>query len=259
MNLPGLRSTWIEPYEKHEFEISGRPVTIVCPQTPLNGTPWAWKGEFLNAFPRTELALLEKGYHIVYMDYQHRFGCPDTVNKWNDLYAFLTGEYLFAKKPALIGLSRGGLYCYQWAIANPDKVACIYADAPVCDMRSWPGGKGTGPGCPENWPKVLEVFGFASEQDAEVYPGNPIDNLATLAAHRIPLLHVYGDADEVVPWEENTGIVASRYPKLGGEITLIAKPGCLHHPHGLDDPTPVVDFIMKHTIYRDTIHSGCTG
>ena len=76
---------------------------------------------------------------------------------------------------------------------------------------------------------------------------NPVDNLAPLAKARVPLLHVYGDADDVVPWEENTGMVAERYRKLGGEITLIAKPGVGHHPHGLDDSTPIVEFIASHT------------
>jgi len=49
-----------------------------------------------------------------------------------------------------------------------------------------------------------------------------------------------------VPWDENTGVVAERYRKLGGSITLIAKPGVAHHPHGLDDSTPIVEFIFKH-------------
>jgi pimeloyl-ACP methyl ester carboxylesterase len=145
-------------------------------------------------------------------------------------------------------MSRGCLYCYQWAAANTDKVACLFGDAPVCDMRSWPGGKGKGPGSPPEWQKVMKVFGFSSEADAMAYDKNPVDNLAPLAAAHIPILHVYGDADEVVPWEENTGVVAQRYRRLGGEITLIGKPGCMHHPHGLEDPTPVVDFILKHTI-----------
>jgi len=52
----------------------------------------------------------------------------------------------------------------------------------------------------------------------------------------------------VVPWEENTGEVAQRYRELGGDIQLIGKPGCKHHPHGLDDCRPIVDFILKHTI-----------
>ena len=74
-----------------------------------------------------------------------------------------------------------------------------------------------------------------------------MDRLAPLAQHQVPLLHVFGDADEVVPWEENTGLIASRYEALGGSITLIRKPGVGHHPHGLEDSTPIVDFIVNHT------------
>jgi hypothetical protein len=28
-------------------------------------------------------------------------------------------------------------------------------------------------------------------------------------------------------------------------MTLIRKPGVGHHPHGLDDSTPIIDFIAK--------------
>ena len=49
-------------------------------------------------------------------------------------------------------------------------------------------------------------------------------------AAKVPLLHVFGDADDVVPWDENTGVIAERYQKLGGSITLIRKPGIGHHP-----------------------------
>ncbi|MFH1008506.1 MAG: alpha/beta hydrolase [Candidatus Latescibacterota bacterium] len=255
MNLPGARALWIEPFEKHTFEVNGKRVSVVCPQCPSEGRHWAWKGEFLDAFPGTELALLAKGLHIVHMEYPDRFGCPDAVRKWSELYRLLTNEYGFARKPALIGLSRGGLYCYQWAIANPEKVACIYGDAPVCDMRSWPGGKGEGCGDPGEWEKVRTVFGFSSESEAMRYGGNPVDNLAPLAENHIPILHVYGDADDVVPWKENTGVLAERYRQLGGNIALMGKPDCGHHPHGLSDPAPVVDFIMEHTVSNESMQA----
>ncbi len=61
------------------------------------------------------------------------------------------------------------------------------------------------------------------------------------------LIHVVGDADNTVPPAENTAIIEARYKKLGGTIQVIHKPGIGHHPHGLDDPTPVVEFILKHT------------
>ena len=174
-------------------------------------------------------------------------GCPKAVAHWNAYYRELTEKYGLAKKAALVGLSRGGLYCYNWACANPDKVACIYADAAVCDFKSWPGGKSKGKGSPGDWQLVIQCYGFANEAEALAYDKNPVDNLRPLAEAHVPLLHIYGDADDVVPWEENTGIVAERYKQLGGHITLIAKPGIGHHPHGLDDPTPIVEFIQQHS------------
>jgi len=42
-------------------------------------------------------------------------------------------------------------------------------------------------------------------------------------------------------------ILKERYEKLGGPITVIVKPGFKHHPHGLDDPVPIVNFILDHT------------
>lgn len=243
--FPGTRSTW-NGFDRYDVEVDGREVLVVVPEKPAPGRPWVWEGEFFGHKPAPDIALLELGFHIVYMRVPDMLGCPEAVAHWNVLYAELTAKYGFARKAALVGLSRGGLYCYNWAAANPDKVACIYGDAPVCDFKSWPGGFGAGQGSPEQWQLVLERYGFADEAAALAYDGNPIDNLRPLALAGVPLLHVYGDADEVVPWEENTGIVAKRYRELGGEITLIAKPGVGHHPHGLENSTPIVDFIIRH-------------
>jgi hypothetical protein len=55
------------------------------------------------------------------------------------------------------------------------------------------------------------------------------------------------DADELVPYSENAVILAERYRQMGGEIVVMVKHGFKHHPHGLDDPTPLVEFILKHT------------
>jgi fermentation-respiration switch protein FrsA (DUF1100 family) len=74
-----------------------------------------------------------------------------------------------------------------------------------------------------------------------------VDALAPLAAAKVPLLHVVGDADKVVPPEENTLLIEKRYKELGGKVMVIHKPGCDHHPHGLDNPQPIVDFILNAT------------
>ncbi|NLX54265.1 MAG: alpha/beta hydrolase [Planctomycetaceae bacterium] len=243
--LPGTVSDW-HGFARHDFMVDGKPVLVVAPKNAAPGRPWVWHGEFFGHEPAPDIALLERGFHIVYMSVPDMLGCPQAVTHWNAFYQELTAKYGFARKAALVGLSRGGLYCYNWAAANPHKVACIYADAPVCDFKSWPGGCGKGPGSPRDWQLVLSQYGFADDAQALAYTGNPVDNLAPLAQANVPLLHVYGDADEVVPWDENTGIVAQRYRQLGGHITLIAKPGVGHHPHGLEDCTPIVEFIATH-------------
>jgi pimeloyl-ACP methyl ester carboxylesterase len=242
LDFPGKRSLWFG-FERFDFEVDGKPVLVVAPKHEAPGRPWLWHGEFFGHKPNPDLALLGRGFHVVYMSVPDMLGSPEAVGHWNKFYRELTEQYGFAKKPALVGLSRGGLYCYNWAIANPDKVACLYGDAPVCDFKSWPGGKGKGPGSPRDWQLVLERYRFKSDAEALAYPGNPVDRLAPLAEAKVPLLHVFGDADEVVPWDENTGLIAERYQKLGGKIALIRKPGVKHHPHGLDDSTPIVNFI----------------
>ena len=59
------------------------------------------------------------------------------------------------------------------------------------------------------------------------------------------MLHVCGDADEVVPFEENTEPFSKKIKALNGNIKVIIKPGYHHHPHSLPDPAPIVDFIKS--------------
>lgn len=243
--FPGKQSTW-NGFRRYDFTVDGKSVLVVAPNKPAPGRPWVWHGEFFGHRPAPDVELLKRGFHIAYLSVPNMLGCPDAVRHWDACYEELTTKHGLAAKVALVGLSRGGLYCYNWAAANPDKVACIYGDAPVCDFKSWPGGKGTGKGSARDWQLVLERYGFANDAEALAYNKNPIDSLAPLAAAKVPLLHVFGDADDVVPWEENTGILATRYRQLGGSILLIQKPGIGHHPHGLDDPAPIVEFIEQH-------------
>ena len=252
--FPGKESNW-NGFKRYDFPVAGKNVLVVTPENPAPGNPWVWHGEFFGHKPDPDIALLKRGFYIVYLSVPNMLGSPNAVAHWNDCYAELTSKYGLAKKVSLVGLSRGGLYCYNWAAANPEKVACIYADAAVCDFRSWPGGKllgdkWKGKGNAGDWKLVLAQWQFKDNSEAIAYARNPVDNLEPLAKAKVPLLHVYGDADDVVPWDENTGVIAERYKKLGGDITLIAKPGVGHHPHGLSDSTPIVEFIAKHGLHK---------
>jgi len=206
-----------------------------------------WRARFFGHEPQADIALLKLGFHVVYCDVAQLFGSPTAVKHWNSFYERVTKEFGFAKKPALEGMSRGGLIIYNWAAANPDKIACLYGDAPVCDFKSWPDGNGTSKRSDRAWADCLKAYGF-TEEEALAYRGNPIDNLKPLAEAKIPILHVVGAADETVPVAENSAIIEARYKELGGDITVISKPGIGHHPHALKDPKPIVDFIVRHAL-----------
>ena len=150
---------------------------------------------------KTVLAeLLAKGFHIV----TGPVGVSFVVKDWDTAYEYLT-RHGFSKKPAMEGAGGGAGEVYAWAIENPDKVSCVYAENPR--MHS----------------------ALAKTQ--------PLDNLAPLAKANVPLLHVCGSLD---PWfKDNTLEVEKRYKKLGGKIEVIVKKGEGHYPLAPEDPAPV--------------------
>ena len=241
----GKKDQW-HGFDRFSFAVDGRRCHVVVPKTAAAGRPWIWRARFFGHEPQADVALLGKGFHVAYCDVGGLFGSPKAVAHWDAFYDQVTRNNGLARKVALEGMSRGGLIIYNWAAANPGKVACIYGDAPVCDFKSWPGGKGSGKGGGGAWAQCLKAYGF-SEAQAMAYRGNPVDNLDPLAKAGIPLLHVVGAADVVVPVAENSDLIEQRYRKLGGSIKVIRKAGVGHHPHSLKDPAPIVEFVLAHT------------
>ena len=231
-------------YESLRFLFNGRDARIVKPRQVALGAPWIWRARFWGHEPQIDIALLERGYHVVYCDVAELFGNREAISIWNDFYAYLQKLGL-AKKAVLEGMSRGGVYVYNWAAANPSKVACIYADNPVLDLKSWPGGKGVGPGSKKEWSTFLKDYGYQTEAEAANFSGSPIDKIKEIVKGKYPMLHVCGDMDEVVPMAENTLPFAEKIKRAGGDIRIIHKPEGKHHPHSLPNPQVIVEFILK--------------
>lgn len=256
-SFPGVDRDY-HGYLLHEMTVDSCTAYVVEPENSLPGKPWIWRTMFWDAFPAVDVAILRAGFHLAFIDVGNTFGCPDAMRHFDVFYRFLTADYSLYAKPALEGLSRGGLYVYRWAYANSGRVGCIYGDAPVCDLKSWPGGKGKGIGSPDDWREAIKAYHFTDEQEMLDFRGNPVDILDPIAAEHIPILHVCGDSDTVVPEDENTDIVRKRYMALGGEFALIVKQGCGHHPHGLSDPSPIVNFILAHSSEGETARLALT-
>ncbi len=240
------KSTW-NGFVQEEVTVADRSCRVVLPNTAAPGRPWIWRTEFFGHEPQADIALLERGFHLGYMDVTNMFGGPPAMLLMDAFHAYMTTERGLAMKPVLIGLSRGGLFALNWAARHPEWVAGLYLDAPVCDFKSWPAGQGKYPGNPVEWERLKKVYGFVDDAEAMAYPLNPIDNLQPIAAAKIPILSVCGDVDQTVPFDENTAILEKRYRDLGGPIRVILKPGVGHHPHSLKDPQPIVDFVLAST------------
>ena len=183
---------------------------------------------------------------MVYVNTNDMFGSPAAMQVWDLFYEYLVSSKHFSRKVALEGVSRGGLYVYNWAKRNPLKVACIYAEAPVLDFKSWPGGKGIGKGSPEDWKGVLSSYGF-SEAQAMDYKDNPIDNLGGLAACKVPILHAIGLNDKIVPPSENTFVLVKNYTAWGGIATIYPmtrfEQNLEGHHFPIEHPERIADFV----------------
>lgn len=246
--LPGEPTDW-HGFAKHDFEVDGRACYVVAPKHPAPGNPWVWRARFPGFHSEADVILLGRGFHVAFMNTNGMFGSDAALDHWDKFYDRLTQAYGFSDRPALEGVSRGGLFVYRWAARHPERVACIYADTPVCDFKSWPGGIGSGTGSKKDWQHLLKQYGLTQEQ-ALAYENNPIDVLSPIAKAGVPLLHIVSLNDQVVPPKTNTFVLAHRYRKLGGRIDIIEVPKGTKKSKGHHfkhpDPLRVADFIERY-------------
>lgn len=234
--------------------IGGETAKVLCPEKPGSGKTWVLAPSLYNLdsmpvanITRTELELVKRGFHVVTFGLGNCFGSPDSIAKWDAVYKEMTEKYGLSKRVVLMGLSREGLSIARWAAANKGKVSCLYMDKAVCDFKSWPGGKiGVGKGSANDWASLLKLYNFKSEAEAMAYDQNPVDLAPKLAADNVAIIYLTGIKDDVVPFADNGAKMQQQYEKLGGAFKLIRREEEGHHPHGLSDPTPVVDFIQYH-------------
>ena len=124
-------------------------------------------------------------------------------------------------------------------------VNVLYLDAPVMNLLSCPAGIGVGKS--DFLPEFIRATGMSLSQ-LTYYREHPIDKLPLLVKNNIPIIMVYGDSDDIVPYCDNGAILEKYYRENDGIIETIGKENCGHHPHGLDDNTPIIEFIEKYSI-----------
>jgi len=236
-------------FETRSITLRGGAVaTLVSPTNAAPGRPWILQWAIYGDREATVRmnapaeALLQKGWHVVALPLGDTYGAPAALQKWDELYIEMTSTHGLARKAILVGLSREGLAIHRWAALHPERVCGIYADRASCDFKSlYRVGKSRG----QDGEKMVRNYGYATEAEALADPQNPIDLAGALAAGRIALLHVVGEKDDIVPPAENALVLQTRVRSAGGTIEVITVPAAGHHPHGLEDPKPIVDFMLR--------------
>lgn len=239
-----LRETVTEwnGYKCIEFYFEERRCLLVCPEVPCEGKKWLLKTEYFDAFPYLELAMLKRGYHFAYIANITRWMVPDDVDVKDRFAKFLNERYGLHEKCVPVGMSCGGLHAVYFAAKYPERIAALYLDAPVMNILSCPAAVGRPAYTPIPYSEFEKATGITLSQLIN-YRNHPIDHKHELLAANLPIALVGGDSDIVVPYDENGACLAEYYRENGGTLLEIIKPGCGHHPHGLEDPTPLIEFI----------------
>jgi pimeloyl-ACP methyl ester carboxylesterase len=182
-------------------------MAVIVPKIVAPGKPWVFRADPIRRDSSVDRALLAKGFHIVVAPIVAQAG--PLRAQWDATYKRLV-DCGFSGKPVMEGAGTAAGEAYAWAVENPDKVSCIYAENPA--LRSL------------------------------MSKSPPIEHLDALAKAGVPLIHVCGSLD---PWlDGQTRVVEKRYKELNGPMTVILDEGKGHFPTSPRDPKPVVDLIV---------------
>ena len=199
-------------------------ILLPIKETTDGSKPWVWYAPTLIGQHPDEShewmfrQLLENGFSVCGVDVGESYGNPKGRQIYTELYRLVVAEYGLAPKACLLAQSRGGLMLYNWAAENSAHVQCVAGIYTVCNLTSWPGLAVASP-----------AYGMEEgDLRACLAQHNPIDRLKPLAKAGIPILHVHGDADRVVPIEQNSGELVRRYKALGGCADVLVVPGKGH-------------------------------
>lgn len=214
-----------------KFLVDGHKAFLVKPPRPRadGSRPWIWyaptlanpDGGWTLPGPRHAQVirpLLDAGCYFAGVDVSESYGSPAGRETYTAVHRLLTQRLGLDQKVMLFPVSRGGLMHYNWAAEHPEAIRCIGAIYPVCNLTSYPRIK-----------RAAATYGLSEEElKAELSKHNPVDRLAPLAERQVPLFHLHGDRDKVVPLADNSELLASRYRELGGPMELVVVPGKGH-------------------------------
>lgn len=212
--------------QRFDFIIGSAPgFILIPPEGEMGGYHlWLWYAPtFIGGLPNDRHAdyfrpLLDAGFFIAGVDVGESFGSPEGTAAYQAFYEHVVATYHLSPKPVLLPQSRGGLMLYNWAVEHPDSVGAVAGIYTVCSLESYPGVE-----------KAAPAYKLApAELEASLMRYDPINRVESLAKAGVPIFHIHGDSDTVVPIEANAGELVKRYQTFGGNARIKVVPGKGH-------------------------------
>jgi len=112
-------------FERTDFDFEGASAVLVRPHSAAMGRPWILRARFFGHEPQTDVALLERGFHLAYVDIGGLYGNALAVERWRAFQELLVEQHGLAPEVAIEAMSRGGLIALQYAKRYPERVSCL--------------------------------------------------------------------------------------------------------------------------------------
>ncbi|MDZ4852812.1 MAG: exo-alpha-sialidase [Pirellulaceae bacterium] len=234
--------------KRDDFEVAGCEAFVIHPTKPATdgSKPWVWYAPTIGNHPSQAnqwliTRLLDQGFYVAGIYVGETYANPKSREQFAEFYRYATQQYGLAPKVCLIAQSRGGLNHYNFAADHPSWVQCIAGIYTVGDLRSYP-----------TLDKAAPSYGMTSaELEADIANHTPVERLSPIAQAKIPILHIHGDSDKIVPIEQNSGAIAKRYEALGGSMELITVPGQGHNFHTeFFESERLLEFLVKNGLKK---------
>ena len=232
------------PKKAEVMEIDGRKGYVYAAPKPAKGKPWVWYAPVINGdviimkHKKYVDAFMKAGIAVAGFDLGEVRGAPGSTAKFTSFYDAMVKQG-YSTKPILLGQSRGGMMTLTWAFRNPEKVQAWVGIYPVCNLTSW--------SLKHSKKETLADFGMTEEKlISKLKEFNPIDNLAGLAKHKVPMFSVHGDKDGPVPYLDNTKLLQENYQAAGGTCEVKIIPGGGHEiSPAFFECQELIDFVLQ--------------
>ena len=239
----------VDSFTPERFSVADHKAFVIEPEAasrPEGALSWVWYAPTLDRYPADEEnwmfeRFLKAGIAIAGIDVGESYGSPVGRETYQKFYQELTTRRGYSKKPVLLARSRGGLMLYNWAVEHPKNVAAIAGIYPVCNLESYPGLERAAP--------AYEMT--VDELRANLAEHNPVSRVSSLAQSKVPIFHIHGDQDSVVPLNANSASLADNYRKAGGPIEIEVIEGQGHNLwEGWFRSESLTAFVIKHARHK---------